>query len=1286
MKLENKFFKAFFYPFFISTILSTFIVMIFLGIFNNNKYDKRSLNIIFDLERKLSKINMNTVNILLTTTFQKIQISLNEHILYYQRIAKKLLDSKDEQFFDNTRMKCALDLSFMFCFFDYEFEENDYLAIWSLDDETYEDNVDEKREVKLQLIAFNNIIPNLQANLEATKPNTLGYSFYFEENELYISYPIKHLCDNNLFYKIMSVPYSYDSSQCLNENAEFYTTYKYKCEFFFKNYKKSRTDLFDNNYLSNINKTIFISNYYEYLGEDADKKFNMCIEFDDPITKGKAYSCTEVRNDDLIYSLENLNTNIIGYYFITIVGYNNVFYFPQGPPNPKTIVENIFNWDLKYNLDEKANFYNNIKNIFSSNYIEYINDSFFEEIFIDGKNENKQYFYLNEKKYKYSIYPVLFENLNGKKEHIFSIIYIYNDQLYLEKIQIYNSSLFVKIVLVIIIFIIFGSGLLYIIYLTFNTLTKYIVIPIKNVNYMLKGINIGGKNRLNYLDFLKKKQDEKLEELQKAFLSEKNKINKNETLVEQTNEDFLINKYINNLPNEIKNKQFSDVNKKYDEENNYIEKEYSFYDFDELLLQYRPLEIETLVKSLIYLKEAFILTSDDRKENHLINYSHSEKIFRNYKNKEGAFICQSNMGNLQSQLLQYDKTIYHLSLSLQDNHLKNFFSKNLSDELDESDSLLNIISNLFKKEKKKNKKSNILSEKQKDKSNDNLSQKNIDILLNNRYCRLIHAYYMFFKNMKKINPTNNINDNIKGQFTNTLFHKINYYHKILIQFIYLSFVKNDLVKIGESILDYIEFLIQFKFKTSSVDKDILDIRYQNIPELKQKKDFKRKIFNKIIEWFNLFDNYIDYIKENSSLGDNKSLVDCYHNLDKENNKLNMKNQSAFMFKINIQKCHFLKGKFCLYCKNYIDALYYFIQASKKKSIIIDGLIKKKSLKHIYKIIIKMNKKYNELGFKHLNIEKQMKEFKKNDKTLIRKTNKKNRNSSGNIKNENTNTFGNEIEKVKNVILKDINELNESQERDILIIIDFNIYNEKAENNINSKTYLIDKFIEETLLILNNYLSSSDRFCVLIYSNKYQIVCPLMNVSKIDSHYFAKDLTYYKTIILKEKNKTEENEININDFNENYLNFYFDENNIINNNSIEESFVESEKEENHLNKLIGLVKTINYLCNYSKMKETTKNEKYIILFTDFLNMQPSEYENIQSIFEKLEGDKGIIFLIVGKNSNIVGKINKNLDNLILNKFGLNSEVIYYENMKTIKSILAKNIAIKDEIFYPNEIYK
>ena len=104
---------------------------------------------------------------------------------------------------------------------------------------------------------------------------------------------------------------------------------------------------------------------------------------------------------------------------------------------------------------------------------------------------------------------------------------------------------------------------------------------------------------------------------------------------------------------------------------------------------------------------------------------------------------------------------------------------------------------------------------------------------------------------------------------NTQFHNINYYHKILIQYIYLSFVKNDLVKIGESILDYIEFLLKFKFKTNHDNEYILNIRKKHHSELKKKQRIKHYTFQKIINWFNLFDDYISHVREYTSLGDDK---------------------------------------------------------------------------------------------------------------------------------------------------------------------------------------------------------------------------------------------------------------------------------------------------------------------------------------------------------------------------------------------------------------------------------
>ena len=69
----------------------------------------------------------------------------------------------------------------------------------------------------------------------------------------------------------------------------------------------------------------------------------------------------------------------------------------------------------------------------SSNYIKYINqsnDNLFDEIYINGINSYDQYFSVSGKIYNFSIYPIILENIYGSKEHIFNIIYIYNNDMF----------------------------------------------------------------------------------------------------------------------------------------------------------------------------------------------------------------------------------------------------------------------------------------------------------------------------------------------------------------------------------------------------------------------------------------------------------------------------------------------------------------------------------------------------------------------------------------------------------------------------------------------------------------------------------------------------------------------------------------------------------------------------------------------------------------------------------------------------------------------------------------
>ena len=91
------------------------------------------------------------------------------------------------------------------------------------------------------------------------------------------------------------------------------------------------------------------------------------------------------------------------------------------------------------------------------------------------------------------------------------------------------------------------------------------------------------------------------------------------------------------------------------------------------------------------------------------------------------------------------------------------------------------------------------------------------------------------------------------------------------------------------------------------------------------------------------------------------------------------------------------------------------------------------------------------------------------------------------------------------------------------------------------------------------------------------------------------------------------------------------------------------------------------------------------------------EKVKNIFNKLKQNKESILLLVGKNKNFKHINNNNSFNdneedneyiieLIMNKFGEKSEIINFENMTKIKTVLSYNNVIKDEIIYPNEIYK
>ena len=116
---------------------------------------------------------------------------------------------------------------------------------------------------------------------------------------------------------------------------------------------------------------------------------------------------------------------------------------------------------------------------------------------------------------------------------------------------------------------------------------------------MLKGINIGGINRLEYINYLINRQDENADMLEKIIRNNEKDIetssnkmnkdignndndnNKENNKLDETNNELISNDSNNLEVNENNNfNQKIELHKKYDEESEYIEKEINFYNLN----------------------------------------------------------------------------------------------------------------------------------------------------------------------------------------------------------------------------------------------------------------------------------------------------------------------------------------------------------------------------------------------------------------------------------------------------------------------------------------------------------------------------------------------------------------------------------------------------------------------------------------------------------------------------------------------------------------------------------
>ena len=537
MKLENKFFKAFFWPFLVGIISSSIIVFVILFYYSNDFLDKTGAEDIYKLEKKYATMNINSINVILSNTLSKIQIGIYEQLSFYQSIASKLTPENKE---NNTISEDVKNVKYLLDNNMRESDRIDYLTLWFVNNKKkdFSDTKEEKLTNLYQQVAtVSKLTHSLYSTFSSLNDVLLNIYYYFEDTELFIAYPFKYYYDSNIIQDFYH--FEHNPSSCIDNDGKLIKYYRINCRDPFVNIKRIKDGVFDINEKDQLHRKIYITHpYYQFNKKTSDEIFTFCVKFNDNIGNNDAYICSDIKYNNLFDSFDNINEKLIGYFSIVSIGLNSPFYFPQmfSYGSEKTLGEYIFRWDKDYYLEEKLDFLT-ISNLLTSNYYNKLDKEsllyepmkIFNELIIDDSNGENQFFYLNQKKYYYSIFPVFLQNYKKQYEHDLSIIYIFNKQLYYQHMLNFKSQSYSKLIFQIFIFAFFGIIILYLVFLGFNLTSKFIVIPIKNVRYMLEGINIGGEKRLDFLNNLQKKQEDNLEKLNKinCQLIQKNNIEKN---------------------------------------------------------------------------------------------------------------------------------------------------------------------------------------------------------------------------------------------------------------------------------------------------------------------------------------------------------------------------------------------------------------------------------------------------------------------------------------------------------------------------------------------------------------------------------------------------------------------------------------------------------------------------------------------------------------------------------------------------------------------------------------
>ena len=1322
MKLLSFFKLTYLLPSSIYVVISIIIAFLCLITFLKDYINDKHIDEVSNLNCKNDWVLISSIHELLYHRIQNVFDYLISSKLYLDKFHSEMLNSAEP--FPNINLeeyfkKYLINLKTYYTG-ENPSENLDQMAYNNNDGEPINkinfDEISSKESMQIKYIyLYSRLIP-LFKSFYKNFENKQGFSidsFYImnRKTETFGLYPIKKYDNYEQifnFYNEIKNP-----NNCRNKNRKIPNYFYSFCREAFKN--------IENTYKHNHNRTMFITYPYNSLFQNESQKdnvisichiFNFTMadkeDFDDYyllFVNDEIVICADIIINNYYTLLMNFEDQLEGFFYITKTNSRFPLFFPRmnDDPYPNDITRFVFNFSYSdfdatnvvnfnmYILPKLIKEYNDTDLILNNELSNENNKD--NNILIYSVNNTENLLKKGDLEYKYFIYPIFFNN-DEIKEHVLSIIYVVDKNRYKNQLNSLSSKLNPLIYLGLIMMIGFGIIIIlilhYIIYVFSMNITKPIKIKLKQnaiinkkkINkYSYQGIDMNNLVSLGLILKKAKKHKVKSEQDEDPSINDFDRnsndifgryIYGNENLLKKNKEKE--NEQENKEDNENDNKNNIDENESDDEEQIPLLIDSQFNDKVNLLYELNK------VRSFMRGEQVHL------KGSNITKFISCQSILKEMKDKLGENICLSNVGNLENLNNKYDKAIIFFSKSLN--------LENTSEEI-HSEEILKIVDKFFDKEQKphivkelsssllvnmnkskpkkeeKGKKKKALKEEVFDENND------LDDIQFHRFIKLFYAYNMYFSNVKTIenilNKTLHMSKTKKGE-ESYIYH---YVKSVLVFF--TDYFNMDITKVHKNYKNAILICLQRLIESKTITKKKEKILYcyvelfhyyiaylkifikrminhineyndedetDNKNKLKTVKNMQNKHIKKFKQVVKIARKSADFIlKMKTKIGISKKGIsegekNKYKEFLNELQKIEEKNHNIeFNIYLIEQKYDYYFAKFSKLCGDYSTALNYYLKVIDDQRLISNGILCLKANKKICNIINYARYNSRVLAI-HEKDEKKIQEI---------------------------------YEKCK----KQIKELQKVDYKDLIIIFDKSYKNKDIE-----KVYRLHiQQYKAITNIIDNYISTNDRFCLYTYGNEN------FNFEEEEDEdiyiNYIRNNSIKKLIGLCYKNNDNNGFINgiIEGFHENVINEYEQQSKMkqmyLNTEQSKNFSLNGENKDKNKNlndyfiykmKLKSSINIIFKVINEANIIEEQR-KKYVIFITesfkDELNAENKEKFNVKELFKEINyisKSKIEKLYIIGSlldETNLFNEISYELSN-----HGIKNEYIEFENISEL----------------------